>query len=69
MRRHFGPYRTGGHWQTGECHWWRGSTAGGHSHQTQHREAIMDFVTLAIVLTIALAALAFASGDMPKFWK
>jgi hypothetical protein len=29
----------------------------------------MDFVTLAIVLTIALAALAWASGDMPAPWK
>ena len=28
-----------------------------------------DIVTLAIVLTAALIALAFASADMPKFWK
>lgn len=28
-----------------------------------------DFVTLAIVLTIALAALALASSDIPKFWR
>ncbi len=29
----------------------------------------MDYVTLAIVLTGALAALAWASADMPRFWK
>ena len=28
-----------------------------------------DIVTLAIVLTAALASLALASADMPKFWK
>ena len=28
-----------------------------------------DIVTLAIVLTAALVALAWASADMPKFWK
>ena len=29
----------------------------------------MDYVTLVIVLTIALAALAWNSADMPKPWK
>ena len=29
----------------------------------------MDYVALAIVLTGALIALAWASADMPKFWK
>ncbi len=29
----------------------------------------MDYVTLAIVLTGALLALAWASADMPKFWE
>ncbi len=28
-----------------------------------------DIVTLAIVLTAALASLAWASADMPKFWE
>ena len=29
----------------------------------------MDYVALAIVLTGALIALAWASADMPKFWE
>jgi hypothetical protein len=29
----------------------------------------MDFVTLAILLTLTLVALVAASADIPKFWK